>query len=459
IRLLDEDLGRLAVEPTVNIEAYTLYLKGRRFLLKTFDLEDFHRMDFDRAIEYYEDALEIDPGYALAFAGIAAAHCFTWFFCSASDESLSRARSAADQAVKLAPGLAEGHAAKALVKWLAEKDLSASERLFTTAIDLAPKSATIHLWYGRLLNQLKRGGEALVETLKAHEIDPLSPRTNLVLGNWYQSSGQFDAAFEKYEEILELTPSHLEARMSLAISKLQQWDWVGAESEFLKAIQLNPAHPLIRLEYAEFLICQGRIAEGTATLDEALSLPEGLRTSIALEEAAVINFFLGNYERALDFAARAADVSPQLRMAYWVMALCHTQMGEYMIALGELKQSEETNDGFYKTSPPYMSMWISLVRGMACARMGDLAKARAVIAEVQALPDDLNDLGIVLAILHFEIGELDVGFEYLHQSIKAHHDSLRRLPCFPMPRAVSEDPRYADALKLMGLHPRDQLAA
>lgn len=446
VELLDADVKRIEEEPTGNLEAYTLYLKGRHFSLW---IEE--AVGYEKAISYFQQAIAMDPGYAVAWSGLADAQCHLWFFCSAPDQCLTDAREAADQAVKLNPKLGEGYASQAIVKWVGEKDLDAAEQLFARAIELAPRNATIRLWYSNLLSQQQRQGEALVAVLEAHEIEPLSPAINYVLSMRLRSAGRYEDGIGRLQDAIDVFPQHANARVTSATLKMAKWDWVGAEADFLEAIQQVPTSALLRVEYTELLLILGRRKEGKACLEQALTLSDDHQSAQFLEEVSRTYMFLGDFKRALQFAEKAAAAAPRIRLAYWMIGACHAMLGNYRQALDALSLSEDAIEGLYRTSRTYMQLWIEYLRGLIFARMGNPAEVQHILKNMHAFPKGLSDLRLVTALLLFEIGCMDDGFKYLKLAFDAQDQSLRQLPCWQVPQCVSEDPRYATALKQLGI--------
>jgi len=445
VQLLDAEVERMEEKPTVNLEAYMLYLKGRYFL-RTLGVEDL-----GKAIECFEQALGVDPEYALAYSGLADAHCLMWFVGSVPDESLSCAKEAADRAVGLDRELAEGYASQALVKWVGEKDLDEAERLFKRAITFGPKNATVHRWHGRLLNQQGRKGEALVEVLKAHEIDPLSSMISLELGDVYRGMGRDDDAIKQIEEALELNPRHLGARVRLAYHKMRSWDWGEAEAELLKVIEMDPTSPFPYLGYARLLLILGRQEESDTMIERALALAGTSPSGPILCAVGDYYFRVGGPDRAVRFFEQAIVVEPQQRHAHWWLAICYSTLGRHEEAIEALGRAEERFDGFYKTSRASMSVWMEFVRGLIHLDAGDRDKAVESLARLQAMPEDLGERANIIAILLFRLGEIDAGFEWLEKSVNRRDNHVIQIGTMSLSDEVRNDSRYVAILKRMGL--------
>jgi adenylate cyclase len=202
VRILSPEKERIEKKPTESTAAYTLYLKGRQ-LWRTRLLEDLKK-----AMEYFEQAVKEDPGYALGYAGLA--DCFyllrdNWGFDIV--ENLKKAKEMAAKALELDPGLAEAHTTKASVL-VDECNLSEAEEEYRKAIELKPNYATAHQWYSNMLRSQQRWDEALEEVEKALELDPLSPIINVTYAFWYDDRREYKRAIEIYKRVLELEPGY-----------------------------------------------------------------------------------------------------------------------------------------------------------------------------------------------------------------------------------------------------------
>jgi TolB-like protein/DNA-binding winged helix-turn-helix (wHTH) protein/Tfp pilus assembly protein PilF len=169
LRLSHGRLESLARRQTQSPEAYDLYLRGRNFANQRTPATN------RRAIEYYTQATELDPGYALAWSAIARVLASSLMNGDASpSEVLPRAREAAARAVGTGPATAEAQFALAYLKWCCEWEWPAAEASFRLALTLDPRAAQAHLALGHALSQMGRHGEAMLSTRRARELDPLS---------------------------------------------------------------------------------------------------------------------------------------------------------------------------------------------------------------------------------------------------------------------------------------------
>jgi TolB-like protein/Tfp pilus assembly protein PilF len=208
VKLSGADEQRLAKNYTGNAAAYQLYLRGRFYWNKS-TVENNRK-----AIELFNQAIVIDPNYALAYAGIADAYPLL-FFSITPQQAMSKAREAALKALSLDNNLAEAHAALGVVLRDYDYDFAAAEREFKTAIELNPNYAAAHDRYGTLLSRLARHEEAFAEHRRALEIEPLSLGINRNYGEAFIFARRYDEAIAQLKKTLELDSSFVAAHVSL----------------------------------------------------------------------------------------------------------------------------------------------------------------------------------------------------------------------------------------------------
>src|SRR6266487_4240995 len=201
-KLTGSEQHAIAARPTENTEAHEFYLKGRFFLNKR------TANDLKAAITYFQKAIDKDPNYALAYAGLADSYTLLPYFGAGSpEESFPRAKAAAEKALALNDTLAEAHTSLALVLLAYDLDFDGSIREFRRAIELNPNYATAHHWFG--IGPLMRSGrfdDAIAECKRAVELDPLSLINNADLGGTYRSARRYDEAIEQLRQTLEMDP-------------------------------------------------------------------------------------------------------------------------------------------------------------------------------------------------------------------------------------------------------------
>jgi len=184
--------------PTENLEAYNLYLQGRHFWIQG------RKDDLDKSIEYFKRALEIDPNYALAYAGMAVTYnSYGWFLYLPNKDIIPQARTAAMKALEIDNTLGEAHTELAFSLLLLDWDWSESEKEFKRALELNPNDARVHNMYAWLLTFVGRHDEAIEESKRAHELDPLSVEIWVDFGRRYYFTRDYDRAIEEYRKVLD----------------------------------------------------------------------------------------------------------------------------------------------------------------------------------------------------------------------------------------------------------------
>jgi TolB-like protein/Tfp pilus assembly protein PilF len=224
----------MAAQPTSNTEAYELYHKGRSLWEKR------SGDNIPKAIAFYKQAIERDPNYALAYAGLASAYIILPFWAGADRlDAYSKAEDAALKALHLDSNLAEGHLALGKV-YFWNIDLAASLREYQRATELKPNDAGAHHWLGNdALAALGRFEEAIAEVKHAVELDPLSPVINTDLGTTFYYAHRYDESARQLRKTLEIDPTFFYAYFNLGIALQAKGDLSGAISEYEKAKQLS----------------------------------------------------------------------------------------------------------------------------------------------------------------------------------------------------------------------------
>lgn len=194
-------------------EAYQLYLKGRYHLAKR------TKDDMQRSIEYFQQAIGLDPNFALAYASIA--DCYNQmpaYSYLSSKEAFPQAKVAAQRALEIDPALAEAHTALANYFAVYDWNWAEAEREFKRAIELDPNNAAAHFRYGQLyLAPLGRHDEAITEFKRAFELEPLSLVIGAIFAEEYMYAGQNDRALEQARKTYDLEPNHPTVRSFLGV--------------------------------------------------------------------------------------------------------------------------------------------------------------------------------------------------------------------------------------------------
>jgi eukaryotic-like serine/threonine-protein kinase len=228
LRLSGADEEKLAKRYTHDAEAYQLYLKGRYFWNKR------DEQGFRNGIEFFKQAEEKDPTFALAFSGLADSYAL---LCDIGvvrpADEMPKAKAAAEKAVDADPDLAEAYTSRAFVKLAYDWDWLGAQSDFQQALKLNPKYPTAHQWYASYLMQMGKFNQAKSEIEEAHKLDPLSPiiSSNSGLYSYYEHN--YDDAINKYTVTLQSDPDFWVARHYLALAYVQK----GKHDEAIKELR------------------------------------------------------------------------------------------------------------------------------------------------------------------------------------------------------------------------------
>ena len=232
-RLSGVDTQKLAKTYTANAEAYRLYLQGRFYWNKR------EEKDFRKALEYYHQAIALDPNYAMAYAGLADSYALlSTFGFMPPAEGVPKAREFANRALSLDDSMSEPHTTLAYLSLTYDYDFAASEPEFKRAIGLNPNYATAHQWYGEMLLNAGRFNEAAVEYRRALELEPLSLPINWDFGRFLYMSRRYDESIAQHKKTIELDPGFARAHRTLAEVYRVKGDYANAAEERAKVLDL-----------------------------------------------------------------------------------------------------------------------------------------------------------------------------------------------------------------------------
>jgi Tfp pilus assembly protein PilF len=302
-RLAGPDSSRLVGRPTQDLEAYTLFLRGRHLWNRR------TAGDLRKAIEYYERAIARDPRFARAYAQLAEAYAVLPEYAEVPPLSMyPRAKAAATRALALDSSLAEAYSALAYVQMKQNWDWAGAEQTFQRAIALNPSYASAHLWYGLFLLLTGPLDASLAEVKRAQDLDPLSPIIGTVLGFVLYNLGRPDAAIEQYRRTLELEPNFPRAHTRLALALLQKGMRDEAIREAERAAELDPGSSQYQAMLAYVYSASGERDRAIPRLRELQARARrGYTSPYAL---ALAHVALGQRDSAfawLDRAAQARD--------------------------------------------------------------------------------------------------------------------------------------------------------
>jgi TolB-like protein/Tfp pilus assembly protein PilF len=299
--LSGEQKKRLAKRYTESFEAYRTYLMGRFYWSKR-TLEGLKK-----GVEYFQQAIDKDPNYALAYTGLADSYALLGsveYSALPPSEAMPKARAAAIKALEVDDTLAEAHASVAYVH-IFDWHWAEAERAYRRAIELNPNYATAHHWYAMYLGAMGRFDEALEEIELAQELDPLSLPINAGVGWYFFLTRQYHRAIEEYRKTLEMDPNFYMAHFLLGLAHAQESMFEEAIAEYQKAQTLSGGHPLMIAAPGHAYAALGQRDEAQGVLDQLAHLAK--RRYVSPYYIAAIYTALGEKESAFEWLRTACD--------------------------------------------------------------------------------------------------------------------------------------------------------
>jgi len=297
-QLSEEEQSQMTERGTQNAEAYEAYLKGRHHWNRWTEEEWY------RSIEYFEQAIEKDPGYAQAYAGLADCYLQLMIFAHLPpEEAYSKGRAAAEKALEIDDSLAEAHQALGRLTEDYDWDWEGAEKEYKLAIELNPNYADAHHRYALYLWLVRgRFDEAVEKIRQAQELDPLSLTINNNIAWIYYTARRYDEAIEQYQKTLDLNPNFVMARRELGLTYVQKSMFPEAIAELEEAVRLSDdlftlAH--LGIGYA----IAGRRSEAIEILEELRE--ESDVRQVWFEGIAQIYTCLGENDQAFRWLERA----------------------------------------------------------------------------------------------------------------------------------------------------------
>jgi DNA-binding winged helix-turn-helix (wHTH) protein/TolB-like protein/Tfp pilus assembly protein PilF len=299
LNLSREERQLLSKRQTDNVEAYRLYLKGRYFWNKR------TQAGSQQSLRYFRQAIEIDPTYALAYAGLADAYAMlVWQDNRAQAEFVPKAKAAAVRALQIDETLAEAHTSLGFVKFWYDWDFVGAESEYRRAIELNPDYSTAHHWYGEFLVLTGRPEEGFRELKLAQEADPLSLIINADIGKMFFFTRQQDRAIEQLQKTLEMEPDFPVAHLFLAMAYEQKGMYENAISELQELANVPGSRTIFKAELAYIYGQSGRRTEALSILND-LEAPTTSRQPVPAYEMALVHAGLGDTKQALEWLDKA----------------------------------------------------------------------------------------------------------------------------------------------------------
>ncbi|MGB8661508.1 MAG: tetratricopeptide repeat protein, partial [Candidatus Acidiferrum sp.] len=283
---------------SVNPEAYDAYLRGRFYWT--------NRGDIHKSIEAYQEAIQRDPQYALAYAGLASSYALLGqvpYDDMSPLEAKPKARVAAEHALQLDPQLGEAHAVLGNVAFSYDWNFEVAEREFQRAMALNPNNPTAHLWFGHYCIARNRLPQALEENSRTLDLDPVSPLFNTARTEIYYYSRNYDAAIVQARRTIEQYPNYWLAYIWLGSALREKKMYKEALEQFSQGRKISGDHPVMISLYGHTVALSGDAAGARKALDDLRRLAQSRYVS-SLYFAAVYTG-LGENSTALDWLDRA----------------------------------------------------------------------------------------------------------------------------------------------------------
>jgi TolB-like protein/DNA-binding winged helix-turn-helix (wHTH) protein/Flp pilus assembly protein TadD len=329
-----DEQARLATVRPVNRDAYEALLKGRYYRNKRTEATT------KKAMEYFREAIEKDPSYALAFASLSDSYVSLALSEALQEvlparEAFPQARAAVNNALAIDDTLGEAHASLGHIKFQYDRDWAGAEKEFKRAIELNPNYASAHHWYALCLMWMGRQGEALDEIRRARELDPLSSTFNASVA-WILAIG------EQYEEAID---------------------------QSRKTIEMDPSFPVGHYRLGQTYVLSGRYVEAVAALKRAYALSANPRVTAELGLAQAL---AGNRSEALKLVGQLNEQSKQRYISPFNRAVVYGGLGDKGRAMEWLEKAYDERSvslNLLKVSPAFISLredprFVAMVRSL-----------------------------------------------------------------------------------------------
>lgn len=256
VRLTSADVQKMTMRPTESTQAYEAYIRGRFFWNKR------TKEGMQRGLDYFREAIRIDPGFAEAYEGVADSYVALGVYAEISpNDAFPAARKAAEKALQMNDRLADAHATLGVIHFYYDWDGPAAEDEFRRAIDINPNYAMAHSWSGEALAAMGRFPEAVEEAKRALNDDPLSQIVNSNAGWTFCLAGQTETAIETLNKAIEMDPSFPRTHFRLGLVYESKGLHEQAIAELQKAAQLSGGNSYYEASLAYAYAVSGKTGE------------------------------------------------------------------------------------------------------------------------------------------------------------------------------------------------------
>jgi tetratricopeptide (TPR) repeat protein len=393
----------------INPQAQDFYSKGRQ------KLKNRSETDLNKALEYFQSALETDPDFALAYSGLADTYTLMYIYhLLPLEESLEKAKSAVQQALKLDDSLAEVQTSVGHISKVFDGDLGKAEQAYQRAISIDPDYATAHHWYSALLN----------------------------------SKGQFNEALKEVQQALRTDPKSSVLHTGAAFLKAKLGHWDEAVIAFEKAISIDPQNEMIRINYALLLTQMGQKEKSMDQIEKALQIAPS--SSFAKGVYGSVLYYSREYDRAVDILKQAlGESTPSSPMGRLILGQCYLQKEMYQQALDEFQKAQGSSDTY--TAETDLSIVATSLRGITFARMGETEKAKKILSDLMPSGDEKAPEPCWLGLLCTAFSQQDQGFQFFEQALESGDMWMRYIKVQPLFDDIRSEVMYEALLKKMNL--------
>jgi eukaryotic-like serine/threonine-protein kinase len=309
LQLTPAEKKRLTRHHTEDAEAYRLYLRGRHHWNK------WTEEGFYKAIEYFQQAVEKDPSYALAYTGLADSYVLLgWNSYLPPKEAFPKGKVAAMTALHLDANLAEAHTSFAAILWLYDWRWEEAEAEFKRSLDFSPTYPTGNHWCAEYVMTMGRQAEAIAKIKSSHDLDPLSLIINVAVGWAFYHARRYDEAIEQLRRTAELDPNYPITYwiLGLLLRKTGCYELAIIEGE--NGVKLSSGSPLMLAALAHTLGTAGRTKEAIQILDDLTTLAK--QKYVAPYFFAGIHIGLGDSNRAIEYLEKSYE-----EHSHWLLYL------------------------------------------------------------------------------------------------------------------------------------------
>ncbi|MFZ0084665.1 MAG: protein kinase [Candidatus Acidiferrales bacterium] len=300
LQLTRAEKKRLTKHHTENAEAYRLYLQGRHYWNR------WTEEGFYKAIDYFQQAVEKDPRYALAYAGLADSYILLgWNSYLPPKEVFPKGKTAATTALQLDPDLPEAHASLAALLWLHDWRWDEAQTEFKRSLELDPTYPTANHWYAEYAMAMGKHAEVIARVRKGQELDPLSLIINVAVGWAFYFARRYDEGIEQLRRTAEFDPSYPVTYWILGLLLRKKGSYELAITEGEMSVKLSGGSPMMRAALAHTFGAAHRRTEAVQTLDELKEL--ATHRYVAPYFFAGIHIGLGDYDRAIEYLEKSYE--------------------------------------------------------------------------------------------------------------------------------------------------------